>query len=237
MARHAASGGRRPLIAALVLCLLIAGVVLLVTRNSPPPKVASPPHPKTHVTTTVKESTTTTTPTPTTTLPVAAAEFEAGHVTAVGDSVMLDYQDPLQTDVPGIAVEAAVSRQWSAGEALLTQLKAQGQLGAEVVVALGTNGPITDTDFDNMMNILQGASRIVFVNIHVDRPWQDSNNQVLTNGAARYKNVYIADWLTLANQNPGWFGSDGTHLAINGPGADAMAQLIATTLSSPLSGG
>jgi hypothetical protein len=185
-------------------------------------------------------TTTTTTVPPTTTsssLPTPAAGFEAGHITAVGDSVMLDYQDPLQTDIPGIDVEAAVSRQWSAGEALLTQLKAQGQLGAEVIVALGTNGPITNTDFDNMMSILQGASCIVFVNIHVDRPWQDPNNQVLTSGAARYKNVYIADWLTLANQNPGWFGSDGTHLAINGPGADAMAQLITTTLSGTLSGG
>ena len=63
----------------------------------------------------------------------------AGHVTAVGDSVMLDYQAPLQTDVPGIDVEASVSRQWYTGVSILQQLKAAGQLGAEVVVALSTN--------------------------------------------------------------------------------------------------
>jgi hypothetical protein len=34
----------------------------------------------------------------------------------------------------------------------------------------------------------------------------------------------------LAAQHPGWFGSDGTHLAIDGPGADALAQLVGTTL-------
>ena len=152
-------------------------------------------------------------------------------MTAVGDSIMLDYQDPLTTDIPGIAVEAAVSRQWETGEALLAQLKAQGQLGAEVIVGLGTNGPISDADFDNMMSILQGASRVVFVNIHVDRPWQDPNNAVLAAGAARYPRAVIADWATLANQNPQWFGPDGTHVAIDGPAADALASLVTSALS------
>jgi hypothetical protein len=165
-------------------------------------------------------------------LPAAAPGFVAGHVTAVGDSVMLDYQDPLQTDIPGITVDAAVSRQWSDGESLLQQLKASGQLGSEVIVALSTNGPISDTDFDNMMAILTGASRVVFVNIHVDRPWQDPNNAVIAAGVARYPNVYVADWATLAAQNPEWFGADGTHLAIDGPGADALANLVTSTLDN-----
>ncbi len=153
-------------------------------------------------------------------------------MTAVGDSVMLDYQDPLETAIPGVNVNAAVSRQWSDGEFILQTLKEQGQLGGDVIVALGTNGPITDTDFDDMMSILAGASRVVFVNVHVDRPWQDPNNAVLANGAARYPNVVVADWATLAAQNPQWFGPDGTHLAIDGPGADALASLVASTLSN-----
>ncbi len=145
---------------------------------------------------------------------------------------MLDYQDPLESDIPGAAVDASVSRQWSAGEAILQQDKASGQLGAEVIVALSTNGPISSSDFDAMMSVLNGASRIVFVNVHVDRPWQDPNNAVLAAGAARYPNVYVADWASLAAQNPQWFGSDGTHLAIDGPGADALANLVTTTLNN-----
>jgi hypothetical protein len=145
---------------------------------------------------------------------------------------MLDYQTPLEADIPGVDVEAAVSRQWGAGEDLLAQLKAEGQLGAEVIVALGTNGPITTADFTDMMTVLQGASRIVFVNIHVDRPWQDPDNAVLAQGAASYPRVLTADWATLAGNNPQWFGPDGTHLAIDGPGAEALASLIAATLSN-----
>lgn len=179
-------------------------------------------------------TTTTTLPptTTTTTLPPPGPGFVAGHVTAVGDSVMLDYQDPLQTDIPGVNVDAAVSRQWSDGVQILQELKASGQLGAEVVVGLGTNGPITDSDFDAMMQVLTGASRVVFVNFHVDRSWQDPNNAVLAKGAARYPNVFVADWATLAAQNPQWFGSDGTHLGIDGPGATALAMLVSSTLAT-----
>ncbi len=168
----------------------------------------------------------------TTSLPAAGAGFVAGRVTAVGDSVMLDYQDPLQTDIPGVSVDASVSRQWSEGESIFQGLKASGQLGSEVIVALGTNGPISDADFDTMMEILTGASRVVFVNVHVDRPWQDPNNAMIAAGAARYPNVSVADWATLAAQNPQWFGADGTHLAIDGAGADALANLVTSTLNN-----
>jgi hypothetical protein len=160
------------------------------------------------------------------------ASYRTYHEHDDRDSVMLDYQIPLEADVPGIDVEAAVSRQWYTGVSILQQLKATGQLGAEVVVALGTNGPITSADFDQMMSVLKGASRVVFVNIHVDQPWQDPNNAVLAQGAAAYPNVVIADWATLAAQNPSWFGPDGTHLAIDGPGTSQLAALIASKLSS-----
>jgi hypothetical protein len=160
-------------------------------------------------------------------LPAPGAGFNAGQVTAVGDSVMLDYQTPLQQDIPGANVQAAVSEQWSAGEAQLAELKSEGQLGAVVIVGLSTNGPITSTDFANMMSILSGASRVVFVTIHVDRPWQDSNNAVLAAGVRQYPNTVLADWYGLVEQNPGWLYSDGTHLPIDGPGAQALASLVA----------
>ena len=236
MARHASPrkwrrpSGRVTAVALVALALLAAGGVFAVLETS-----ATSTHPQRLSAASRPEATTTTTstvpPTTTTTTRPAGPGFNAGQITAVGDSVMLDYQDPLKSVLPGINVDAAVSRQWSDGEQILQTLKADGQLGGDVIVGLGTNGPITDTDFDNMMTILGGASRVVFVNVHVDRPWQDPNNAVLASGATRYPNVVVADWATLAAQNPGWFGADGTHLAIDGTGADALAQLVATTLS------
>jgi len=43
----------------------------------------------------------------------------------------------------------------------------------------------------------------------------------------RYPRAVLADWNTLATQNPSWVYSDGTHLPIDGQGAQALATLIA----------
>jgi hypothetical protein len=161
-------------------------------------------------------------------LPAPGPGFNEGQVTAVGDSVMLDYQTPLQQDIPGINVQAAVSEQWSAGEQELETLKSEGQLGAVVIVGLSTNGPIASSDFDAMMSTLSGASRVVFVTVHVDRPWQDPNNAVLAAGVSQYPRAVLADWYGLVSQNPGWLYSDSTHLPIDGPGAQALANLVAS---------
>lgn len=149
---------------------------------------------------------------------------------AVGDSVMLDAQPSLQQDLPGIDVNAAVSRQWTDGEAILQAMKAAGTLPPFVVVGLGTNGPITGSDFDAMMSILAGARRVVFVTVHVDQPWQDQVNEVLQAGTEQYPNTALADWASLAADNPEWFGPDGTHMVIGGPGAQALAALIDRSL-------
>jgi hypothetical protein len=188
----------------------------------------------TTTTVTTVPPTTTTTVAPTTTVPgevlptACTPATVAGGAYAVGDSVMLDTQQLLQECLPNMDVNAAVSRQWSDGETVLRQVMAGASPPAVVVVALGTNGPISTADFDTMMSILHAATRVVFVTVHVDRPWQDPVNAVLVSGVARYPNAVLADWAGLAAAHPGWFYSDGTHLPINGAGAQALAGLIAS---------
>jgi hypothetical protein len=99
---------------------------------------------------------------------------------------------------------------------------------AVVVIDLGTNGPIADADFDAMMSVLRGARRVVFVTVHVDRPWQNQVNTVLANGVSRYPTTGLADWQAVAVQHPEWFYSDGTHLPIGGVGAHALAAVMAS---------
>lgn len=153
-----------------------------------------------------------------------------GGVYAIGDSVLVDAQTPLQSCTPNLQVNASVSRQWSDGEAILRQVVAATPSPSVVVVDLGTNGPISDADFDAMMSILKQASRVVFVTVHVDRSWQDQVNGVLARGVSRYPNAVLADWESLAAQHPEWFYADGTHLPIAGPGAQVLAWLIASKL-------
>ena len=160
-------------------------------------------------------------------LPAPGRGFVADTVTAVGDSVMIDYEGALAQDIPRVRVTAVVSRWWTTGETVLRQLKSQDALGAVVIVGLGTNGPVSAAQFDSMMSVLTGASRVVFVNNRVDRTWQDSNNAVLAQGVARYPRAVLVNWYALAVQHPSWLYATQTHLPIDGPGARTLAALVA----------
>lgn len=164
-----------------------------------------------------------------------AAGFRPDTVTAIGDSVMLDYASDLVWDLPRyhVSVDAAVSRQFVAGVALADSLRATHQLGAVVIVALGTNGPVTPADMAAMAHALAGASRIVFVTVHVDQPWQAEVNAEIRRAVPSIPHAVVADWVTLANHHPSWLYSDGTHLPINGTGAQALAALVAHAVSAP----
>ena len=211
-----------------------AGVGVWLRTGAEPPAVHAAHTPTTSgiPVVTVPSTTTTSVPVsiaPSVPVPCTPAPVPGG-VYAVGDSVLIDAQAPLQTCTPNIQVNAAVSRQWSDGEAIVRQVMAGTPPPSIVVVDLGTNGPITDADFDAMMAILKSASRVVFVTVHVDRPWQDPVNAVLQRGVSRYPSAVLADWESLSSQYPEWFYADGTHLPIGGPGAQALAWLIASKL-------
>ena len=180
-------------------------------------------------TTTSTTSTTTTTSTtavPATSAPVAVTPPVPGPVTAVGDSIMIDMQPYLQADIPGVSVDGVVSRQFETGIGVVQADRAAGTLGSVLVVELGTNGTVTSSDFDAMMQAAAGVKRVVFVNINVPRPWEATDNAVLAAGVARYPGVAVlADWNALSTPHPEWFTPDQVHL--EPAGAQAMAALVA----------
>ncbi len=148
-----------------------------------------------------------------------------GRVSAVGDSIMLDIEPYLQTDLPGVRVDGLVSRQFETGIAVVQAERAAGTLGRVLVVELGTNGTVTASDFDAMMQAAAGVSRVVFVNVDVPRSWEAPDNAVLAAGVARYPGAAVlADWYTLAAGHPEWFTADQVHL--QPAGAQALADLV-----------
>lgn len=182
------------------------------------------------------ESTTSTTglPPPITTPPVpgppppAAPGLVAGRVTVVGDSVTIDAAPALEATIPGVQVDAQVGEQWETGVSVLAGLRAEGQLGSVVVVALGTNGPVSVGEFQQMMSVLQRVSRVVIVTNHgpASDSWMEQNNAMFDSEVPHYANARIANWDAVAAANPGWFGADGVHMVIGGPGAYAWANLV-----------
>jgi hypothetical protein len=160
--------------------------------------------------------------TPTTARPVVAI---AGGGVAIGDSVLEDVAlyAPSTLKGKGIAINAAVSRQWAAGESIVASMRASGSLPGVVVVALGSNGPIHAADFDKMMTGLAGVRRVVFMT--VTGPLV-ANNDIIRAGVARYPQAALADWAVLAAANPTWFAKD--HVHVGAAGATALGQLLAS---------
>jgi hypothetical protein len=150
----------------------------------------------------------------------------SGSVSAVGDSILLDIQPYLQTEVPAAHIDGLVSRQFETGIGVVQAERAAGTLGTVLVVELGTNGSVTASDFDAMMQAASGAKRVVFVNINVPRSWMAPDNAVLAAGVARYPGVAeLADWNALSTGHPEWFTPDQVHL--QPAGAQALATLVA----------
>jgi peptidoglycan/LPS O-acetylase OafA/YrhL len=186
--------------------------------------------------------TTTTAPGTTTssTVPVTTTILPPGTppptVTAIGDSVMLGaYQQLISTidtmfGAPVTGMDAAESRQFSAGVDKIQELKNANQLGQDVIVQLGTNGTIDPGQFDRMMQILSDRKKVVIINAKVPRAWEGQVNDTLAAGVKRYKNAVLLDWHGYASQHPEFFYDDEIHLRPDG--AAAYAQYVAGSLGA-----
>jgi peptidoglycan/LPS O-acetylase OafA/YrhL len=142
---------------------------------------------------------------------------------AVGDSVMLGAKDSLERDIPGIGVDAVVSRQFWDATAVLQAYANVHLLPNTIVVHMGTNGAFSDEQFDQMMQVI-GPRTVFFVNDREPRTWETDNNNRLAADVRKYPNAHLIDWHDLANQHGDWFVSDGIHLT--GAGAQGYASLI-----------
>jgi peptidoglycan/LPS O-acetylase OafA/YrhL len=146
------------------------------------------------------------------------------EILAVGDSVMLGAEDSLHQAIPGIFVDAKVSRQFWDATVVLQAYKNEGLLPGKIVIHMGTNGAFSDAQFEQLMSVIGPNRRVWFVNAHEPRAWEKDVNDRLLVDTRRYPNARVVDWHLVSSTHPGWFVSDGVHLT--GPGAQAYADLI-----------
>jgi peptidoglycan/LPS O-acetylase OafA/YrhL len=143
----------------------------------------------------------------------SGASTYKGSVSAIGDSVMLGAVPSLQKDIKGLGVvDAEVGLQVYDAIGILRSRRASGQLGSLVIVHLGNNGTFTKQEFDQIMHILSGVDKVVFVNVKVPRSWEEPNNEVISEGVKRYPKAVLVDWHAASENHPEYFYSDGYHL-------------------------
>jgi peptidoglycan/LPS O-acetylase OafA/YrhL len=152
------------------------------------------------------------------------------QITAIGDSVMLASATALQARLPGITIDAAVSRQMIAASQVIAELRATGQLRPIIVLGLGTNGPFTPDQLNRILHDIGPGHRVVLINVYVPQPWQDQVNAVL-DGARAQPGVTLADWHTLSAAHTALLYPDRTHPRPDG--AALYADMITHTLEEP----
>lgn len=158
---------------------------------------------------------------------VAAVSSHAiPRVTAIGDSVMLDAAPNLRAR--GITVDAVVGQQVSSGISEVRRLNHDGRLGRTVVFALGTNGTFDTAEFRQLVRDVHGRHLVVVTSHCGYCSWRASNNAMVHHRCTTRAHCTVADWNSLADRHPGWFGSDGVHMPIGGVGAHHYANLIAS---------
>jgi peptidoglycan/LPS O-acetylase OafA/YrhL len=223
-------------VAVVTVAMAVAGVGLASAQSpriesglaflTDPPTTPSTTPPDTTPATQPSGDPTATTAPPATTPTVPAP---APQVTAIGDSVMLGAKGALEAKIPGIRVDATVSRQFGNGIDLIRQLKESGQLSPVVVVHLGTNGTITDGHMEALLPLLSDRQRVVFINLKVPRSWEAGDNDVIQRYVPRFGNAVLINWNGEGSLHPEYFYGD--HIHLNTAGRARYAELIAAQIN------
>jgi hypothetical protein len=114
-------------------------------------------------------------------------------VMAIGDSVMLASAPELAHALPGIYINAKVSRHMFAGISLVDRLARAKRLRRVVIVGLGTNGPVTASQVSQLRTAI-GDRWLVLINTFVPRSWEHEVNATLARTASHHSNVLLVNW-------------------------------------------
>jgi peptidoglycan/LPS O-acetylase OafA/YrhL len=173
-------------------------------------------------------------PPPTTTVPstIPATTAAPNDVLAIGDSVMLDAAADLTRDLgPFTVVDAVVGRQVSDGIVRLSEYRTAGRFTrlTALVIGLGTNGPMSLDQCDQILSLASGVPRVIFVNVRMPRPWESITNGTLATCTAHQPRVVLVDWYD-ASAAPGVLGPDQIHSST--AGATLYATLVKRAVSA-----
>ncbi|HIY66861.1 MAG TPA: hypothetical protein H9830_11355, partial [Candidatus Agrococcus pullicola] len=136
---------------------------------------------------------------------------DGSEISAIGDSVMLASVAALQESMPGIDIDASVSRGFANGVSIAEALREEGELREYVVIGLATNGTIPQEALGRL-SALAEDHKIVLVTAFGDRPWIPPSNDALHRFVEEHPGVAaIADWSSAAEHGSGLLAPDLIH--------------------------
>lgn len=166
----------------------------------------------------------------------------ADGATLIGDSVALRASDWLHEVLPGLDMDAAVSRNLIDGQKILKKTAKNGTLVTDVIIALGVNEVNDYMDqLDQLVKTLPAGHRLILVTPYDGRVLNNPNaianrtRDYMLKLAEKYDYVIVADWYQTAVKNPEiWYGTDDVHFGANAGGIAQGGKLYAKTVRDAL---
>ena len=143
----------------------------------------------------------------------SASPFTGAEVTVVGDSVTVAAAPSLEASLPGVAVDAEVSRSVYAAQSVLETADAAGARPC-VVVSLATNGPVETSQLDSILEYLGSTRKLVLVTGYgpARTTWIPEADEIIRAFAAAHPDqVAVADWDAAVAARPDLLFDDQVH--------------------------
>ena len=134
-------------------------------------------------------------------------------VIGIGDSIMQNAIPGLYEEFPNGYFDAKVSRSTCASYEVLKSIKDKGVESDILIFNLGTNDTPNRTCKDNLMS-LAGDNKVFWLT--ATHPDDETSNSELVKYAKDFENIYVLDWVEIANKHHEYLYSDETHLKPEG---------------------
>ncbi len=134
---------------------------------------------------------------------------------AIGESVMAGAKPLLESS--GLLVQVKEGRGPEGVKNAVILLRDAGDIGAgtRIVIQVGTNAPLTQSELDAIMTEVPAeGGGVVFLTIHADIEYVPANNELIRAMPAKFPNVSVIDWDVKAADVQ--LCEDGIHISCNG---------------------
>lgn len=145
------------------------------------------------------------------------------HVTAIGDSVIINADSYIRKYIPNFYLDGKVGRDMVDGPAVLSSVKQNVGLGDIVIVSLGSNGSANEKDLKQIMEISDGRD-VYFVNTSHTQSYMDYVNKCLKEFTDKTPKAHLVDWREFVKDKPELLAPDRTHPNVEG--SDYFGKLI-----------
>lgn len=145
------------------------------------------------------------------------------HITAVGDSVLINIDKYLRKYIPNLYLDGVVGRDMIDGPNVLANIKNNVGLGDIVLISLGSNGSANHNDMQTIMDLAEGRD-VYFVNTSHLQSYMDKVNADMKEFVDKNPKAHLIDWRAYVKDRPELLAVDRTHPNVEG--SQAYADLV-----------